>query len=228
MKRHDVKKLGRGRFGSVTLAQEDTKFVVVKTMPLRYCEAFRREKQAVDFNHANLIKVLSSETAKDDYIIRMEYVGTNTLQDVLQSTTFLSEKRITSYGRDIARGANYLHNLSYVHLDIKPGNIIVNEEKDILQLCDFGFCQNVNDIEEQNVKEIGTIAYAAPEIFRGLQLTTQADIYSIGICCWTMLTLQEPYEDKYHLGPDGLIFAIIEKNFDQIYLRWKEIVGGRI
>ena len=217
------KLLGSGGFGNVYLATMDEKVVAVKRMhgctrknKKARLESFIAELNVLNLSHPNLVKTLAS-TPRDNpenvYII-MEYAGDRNLQHVLNNPMYpLDIEHRLRHMLQMVNALEYLHSHNVVHLDFKPANIMVSTSG-TCKLCDFGCSQVV--VDDKGVISptkrsylTGTFAYRAPELLRGEAPRTRADIYSLGITLWQMMTRTFPYgtEDQH-----VVIFAVVAYN----------------
>ena len=213
--------LGAGGFGRVYKAVYKGKLYAVKKM--HSCtknhkaslESHQAEQVAMKLRHPHVVRTLA--TSGFDHpggaIIVMEYVGDQNLQQVIfdQSVDFPLEKCI-KFALHISDALEYVHRNHIIHLDLKPANIIVSSE-DLCKLADFGCCRLVdsNSLSDSNNHRshlTGTFAYRAPELLRGESPTRAADIYSLGITMWQMLSRELPYSGD----PHAIIFAVVAYN----------------
>lgn len=205
--------LGSGGFGSVFEANlHGTKVAVKRIHRHRHSstsrafeETIEAEKLILPFRHRNLVRtfaVIEGESAMDVAII-MEFAGYKNLQTVIDDESEVMDlTRRTIFAHDIACALNFLHQNNIVHLDLKPANVIVGCDN-TCKLGDFGCCQILEPLEELNdvvspsspTKSFltGTFAFRAPELFKGEIPTQKADMYSLGILLWQMLTRERPY-----------------------------------
>ena len=93
--------------------------------------------------------------------------------------------------KEIVQTVAYLHEKNIVHRDIKTDNILLNEEEDIVKLCDFGVSGSVDDTRWTSDAR-GTIRYMSPELF-DRKLTKKADIWAIGCILLQFITGKRPY-----------------------------------
>ncbi|KAL6746968.1 kinase-like domain-containing protein [Haematococcus lacustris] len=115
--------------------------------------------------------------------------------------------------KEIAQGLEHLHHLRVVHGDLKPGNVLLRGSRvDVrgfnAQVIDFGLSHLVSNSNPQKVSKAGgTLVYAAPEVFSG-KVGKAADVYSLGIILWEMVTGSQPYKDLV----EGQIVLGVQKN----------------
>ena len=117
------------------------------------------------------------------------------------------ERRI-KFCRHIAAGLNHLHtDYKTLHLDVKPQNVLVGWRDD-LKLADFGVSKQLLNSLSVSQHGAGTVAFSAPEVFQGLHVTAAADVYSFGICAWTVRFRSfraSHYSDLFDLMLRGLL-----------------------
>jgi len=129
----------------------------------------------------------------------MEFAGPRTLQNILNNELeVIGEDRRMKFASHMTMALEFIHEQNIAHLDVKPGNILV-DSKDVCKLGDFSCSQLVNKGDENlpvsptHSYLTGTFAYRAPELLKGECPTPKADIYSLGICLWQLLTREQPY-----------------------------------
>ena len=132
------------------------------------------------------------------FLIRMEYL--DCLSDLLKSRKYqLTEKNILRLACDIGRGIKAAHDMSIIHRDLKPGNFFI-DKNGIYKLGDF----NISKQTESSKAFAGTNSYIAPEVYfsrtTGGSYTSQADIYSFGLCLYQLMNdLYMPFEGEMSL-----------------------------
>ncbi|XP_032665191.1 serine/threonine-protein kinase mos isoform X1 [Odontomachus brunneus] len=186
--------LGTGAFGTVYKASYKGDQVAAKVIQRRSNdddddEVINSEKHAAILRHANIVKILNVERGSSLSLITMELCGTS-LQDKLQNTVLAREERVSIW-RDIAHALQFCHNSGVIHADVKPTNILMAVDGRP-KLTDFGSSLLIDE-PHISVKPRGTPGYAAPEVLRGSTPTFAADIYSLGIVAWQMLSQQVPF-----------------------------------
>jgi len=158
---------------------------------------FRREAlAAAKLIHANIVQVYDSgrdEQSGRHYIV-MEYVEGQSVADILRERKRLSIEEAADIVSQACRGLDYAHRRGVIHRDVKPGNLIINGEG-VVKLADFGIAKAAEDSRITLIGSVlGTAAYLSPERTRGEEATPSADVYSLGVVLYQMLTGKVPYE----------------------------------
>uniref|UniRef100_A0A8B9M096 Striated muscle enriched protein kinase a n=1 Tax=Astyanax mexicanus TaxID=7994 RepID=A0A8B9M096_ASTMX len=118
-----------------------------------------------------------------------------------------SEDDVVGYIVQILQGLEYLHNCRILHLDIKPDNIIVTELSAI-KIIDFGSAQTFNPLSLKHYsKDLGTLEYTAPEMLKGDAVGPPADLWSLGVVTYIMLSGRLPFQEKEPLQTETKIKA---------------------
>src|SRR3954463_7230315 len=158
-------------------------------------ERFRREARAVaQFSHAHIVGVI--DAGEDDgrpYIV-FEYVEGETLKERIRRCGRLPVDEALAYAIEITRALGAAHARGIVHRDIKPQNVLIDEEG-MAKVTDFGIARS---LEEEGLtadgRVLGTTDYVSPEQALGHVVTGQSDIYSLGIALFEMLTGDVPFK----------------------------------
>ena len=205
------KVIGRGGMGAVYLAQQSRprRQVAVKVLfPITtlqphqqkaFLERFRRETDAAaSLEHPNITPVHEYGERDGLAYLVMAYIGGGTLRDELESQGKLPLTRIVSYLEQMAAALDFAHERKVVHRDIKPANILMTLEKRLL-LTDFGLVKIMIDGQDQSpLSEVGmpmgTPDYMAPEQVIGAEVDARADIYSLGVLLYHMVTGAPPFQ----------------------------------
>ncbi len=208
------KVIGRGGMGAVFLAQQSRprRQVAVKVLlPINqlqpsqkaaFLERFRRETDAAaSLDHPNILPV--HECGEHDglaYLV-MPYISGGTLRDELEKEGKLPLTRIVSYLDQMAAALDFAHERGIIHRDIKPANFLMTTEKRLM-LTDFGLVKiatgghpTQNPLSESGMP-IGTPDYMAPEQVLGGEIDARADIYSLGIILYQMVTGTVPFKGE--------------------------------
>ena len=172
-------------------------------------EKLSKEVELVStFNHRNIIKYMKFHRSnlKElknmlEYNIIMEYMENGSLFDMLKmEQRGLTMPLLKNILKQVLSGLQYLHSKNIIHRDIKPQNILVNRNKTIYKITDFGICTKVEE-KYFNIKRscAGTPWYMAPEIILGEPYSFSADIWSLGCLAFELFCGKKPYSEK-----DGL------------------------
>ena len=189
-------RLGSGGFADVFEGIHHGSQVVLKKMktctknPTATLEAFEAEAQLLGLQHPHIIRLMAVNRQPDQIII-MEWIAEAQTLQVLIDNKALYKWR--TYAQQLVSALVYLHQHDILHLDIKPANILVTPDQQC-KLIDFGCSQKASNPSQSACH--GTLAYRAPELFRGRLPTTKADVYSLAITLWSLKTQQTPYNGE--------------------------------
>ena len=196
-----LRTIGRGAFGTVYLAvkqgNENERFALKETyQDMRYKN---REGEVLKMiSHPGIVKVFDifySKRRSATYLnIVMEYLP-ESLHDLIERKdgqySLLSYSDINWYSFQLFRTCGYLSTLKLCHRDIKPQNILVNHQKKIIKLCDFGSAKILDSVSD-NKHYICSRFYRAPELlYKSTQYSCNVDLWSVG-CCMAEMYLAQP------------------------------------
>ena len=206
-----IEKIGKGAFGTVLL-MEDT--VVEERLILKFLnpnvaqdeEMMKRFVHELRYSrkitHKNVIRIYDFLYMRGNYAISMEYFPSHTLGSEIVNEKPLPLPRAIQYGIDICTGMTVAHHAGIVHRDLKPANILINNEG-LLKIVDFGVAAAQKEGDTQLTKTgyvIGSPKYMAPEQILGKKVDERADIYSVGVIMYEMITGQPPYSRGDHMS----------------------------
>jgi eukaryotic-like serine/threonine-protein kinase len=198
-----VAPLGVGASAQVFLAEDVTlrRQVAVKVLQpgLAQSEAFLRRfgaeaRAAAALNHPNLARVFDwGEDEGGPYLV-LEYLSGGSLLDLFQRGVRLSVAQAASIGAQAARGLAYAHARGLVHRDVKPANLLFDDEGRV-RIADFGVARALADAAwtEPVGTMVGTARYAAPEQAQGFALDGRADVYALSLVLFEGLTGYVPF-----------------------------------
>ena len=196
-----VRVLGSGGMTRLYVAMDDLQNRVVLRHLLDHCADNRTARQQFfdgadllrRLNHPNIIKVLKTGSEGDIPFMILEYVESRTLRDLLLSKDFLLTQNALSLIRQLAAALAYVHDNGYLHLDIKPENILVRPDGRLV-LIDFDLAIKIRRWFKRISQVPGTPAYVAPETLTKHVVDERSDIFSFGVTCYEMLTFHKPFE----------------------------------
>ena len=156
---------------------------------------FKNESKAIAvLSHPNIVKVFDVSFGDLIQYIVMEYIEGITLKEYIETNGGLNWNDAVSFTIQILRGVQHAHDKGIVHRDVKPQNIMVLADKTI-KVTDFGIARFARK-ESQTItdKAIGSVHYISPEQAKGEFTDEKADIYSLGVIMYEMLTGNLPFE----------------------------------
>lgn len=162
---------------------------------------FAREAQlAGRLSHENIATIYDAGQTEDHtaYIV-MEWLEGQTLENEMRTREYLSYQRIEFLLHQIAAALDAAHAQNIIHRDLKPSNIMITPRPDgseRVKVFDFGLAKVVTgSVDIQVSHALGTPHYASPEQFRtGEEISTQADIYALGVILYRMITGRFPFD----------------------------------
>ena len=177
---------------------------------------FRREAQAAaNLNHPNIVAVYDWGEHEDTYFIVMEYIEGQTLAELIASEGHLTPEESVDVASEVAAALGFAHRNGTVHRDVKPGNIMINQNGQV-KVADFGIARAFggNDDElTQTGSVMGTASYFSPEQAQGKPVDPRSDLYSLGVVLFEMLAGELPTTriDRSRLDdPQNLVPLLVE------------------
>ncbi len=209
--------LGEGGMGQVFRARrhDDGRVVALKVMKpsmtgKEQARRFLREARAAGtVEHPNLVGVLDTGEADGRPYIAMRLVVGRSLDERIQEEGPLPVGDTVRTVHHIARALDALHRADLVHRDIKPSNVMLDAERDIACLTDFGLARGGDySALTRPGQMLGTIDYLSPEQIRGEPPTPAVDIYALGCVVFECLAGQPPFAGR---GMMQVCFAHLEE-----------------
>lgn len=204
-----IEEIGRGNMGTVYSAHDpfaDRKvaiklahpqYINEKELGERFKKLFFNEAQAAGvLNHPSILKIFDADIDDDDCYLVMEYIhAAITLDRYCKPESLLSIREVVGIIYKIAKALDYAHRQGIIHRDIKPNNILQTEELDI-KIADFSIAMIIRDdfLDTQFHGFLGSPLYMSPEQINEWQISTNTDIFSLGIIMYEMLTGNHPFK----------------------------------
>ncbi len=156
----------------------------------------KEAKSAASLRHENLVSVIDYGQDAEGYFIVMEYVRGRTLREILEHGKVPLEVALVT-AHKVALGLGFCHLSGVVHRDVKPGNILLSEEGEV-KLTDFGIAKAQDTSITVTGTTLGSPAYMAPEQLRSMEVDRRADVFSLGVVLYEMLSGKKPFDgDNY-------------------------------
>jgi len=247
-------RLGIGGMGTVYRARHVLidRLVAIKILNQRFVEddsaraRFQREAKAAGrLQHLNAVSVTDFGETPEGYVyIVMELLEGRTLREIVAKEAPLEIARAVSIMLQTSAAVAAAHEAGVIHRDLKPANIFVTQRSDVpavVKVLDFGIAkvaaETLDDDDPKNLTQvgvmIGTPRYMSPEQCNGLTLTPSADVYSLGVIFYEMLTGSVPFSGSSPLAialkhasdyprPPREIVASIPEDLEWLVLRTLE------
>lgn len=214
---HILGKVGEGGFGAVYKAEDtefDNRLVAVKEMseaglaPLEIAEATTAFKQEAHMLaklvHPNLPRIYDHFSEQGHWYMVMDFIEGETLENHLSKTArgYLPLDKVIEIGIQLCSVLDYLHKRTppIIFRDLKPANIMLTPEG-YIYLIDFGVARHFKPGQARDTIAFGSPGYAAPEQYGKAQTTRHADIYSLGVTLYQMLTGIDPGLKPFQFAP---------------------------
>src|SRR5689334_8635160 len=204
---HLTRFLGAGAFGEVYLGEHvyHKTRVAVKVLKMQLTPArlkdFIKEARAFRLKHSNIVQLLDFGIENDIPFLVMDYAPNGSLRQRHPRGTRLPFTTIVTYVKQIADALQYAHDQRLIHRDVKPENLLLGPQGQIL-LSDFNTSIVAHRTITESTQEIaGTALYMAPEQFRG-KPRAACDQYALGVIVYEWLCGEPPFSghDFIQLG----------------------------
>ena len=204
-----IGELGRGGMAIVYEGLHPTlhKTVAIKMLShelvydVDFCTRFKNEAKIIAaMKHDNIVEVVDTEEAYATFFIIMEKVSGTVLSKLIDTRGVIPFDDTRSILRQVASALDCAHVHGVVHRDIKPSNVII-EESGRVKLMDFGIAKTRAEAAQEDEDIVGTAEYMSPEQALGKKMDGRADLYSLGIMAYEMLTGKLPFDspDPYEI-----------------------------
>jgi len=221
-----LKKLAKGGMARVFVAIQVAvgRTIALKILPKSTCEdnsfsrLFLQEANCGVLSHPNIITIFDSGETDNHFYIAMEYLQGGDLKQKIKSR--LSQDETINIITKLSEALAYAHSKGFIHRDIKPGNIIFNEDKQPI-LADFGIAGSISFSEETVTSGmlLGTPYYISPEQASSNKVDHRTDLYSLGVVYYEMLTGKKPFTAD---TPFALIYKHLEETPPDLDVKFEE------
>src|SRR5512142_1109897 len=198
-------RIGAGGMSTVYRALDETlqRPVAIKLMNREVAsdsdqlERFRREARAVaQLSHPHIVGVIDAGEDESRPYIVFEYIEGETLKERIRRLGRLPVPEAVAYSIEIARALGAAHERQIVHRDVKPQNVLIDEEG-TAKVTDFGIARSMTEEGlTADGRVLGTTDYVSPEQALGQDVGPQSDLYSLGIVMFEMLTGDVPFSGE--------------------------------
>ncbi len=208
--RYEIREMiGEGAMARVYKAYdpEIDRTIAIKVLKPNYSEddqyraRFLREARAAGLlSHPNIVTVYDVGVEGDRSYIAMELIEGMTLADLIRTDRQFTVREIVDIGIELCRALDYAHRKGIVHRDVKPGNVMLVEDRHTIKVTDFGICHIKNagagdETEHTKMGDVlGTPNYMSPEQVAGLKVDARSDIFSVGVVLYRLMTGVLPFE----------------------------------
>ena len=203
------RQLGRGAMGAVYLGTDPRtgEVVALKMMALanefdgpELDEArqrfFREAETAGRLQHPDIVKVLDVGEHDGFAYAAMEYLKGHDLQRHTQPMHLLSVPVVLRIGARVADALAYAHSQGVIHRDVKPANVMVDLEADVVKVTDFGIACIAGVSRTRTGAVLGTPSFMSPEQLSGRKVDGRTDLYSLGVTLFQLLCGQLPHQGE--------------------------------
>jgi eukaryotic-like serine/threonine-protein kinase len=201
-----IKELGRGSMGVVYLGEDPTihRPVAIKTMRLDQAEDpdlvkevktrfFHEAESTGRLSHPNIVTIYDAGEEEDLGYIAMEFLEGVTLKASCRKDHLLPVREAVNLAATVADALDYAHRQGVVHRDVKPSNIMLTNQNAI-KVMDFGIARITTSTKTQTTMIMGTPSYMSPEQVIGDKVDGRADIFSLGVVLFELLTSEKPFQ----------------------------------
>jgi DNA-binding response OmpR family regulator len=211
--------IGQGAMGIVVKAYDPSlcRYVALKILApdLAKCPTSRQRftlegRYGAALRHENVVTIYAVSEVDDVPYLVMEYISGRSLQDILDSGKTFTVEEIARIGRQTALGLAAAHQLRLIHRDVKPANLLLEDNNGCVRIADFGLARALD--QDVNLSQkgllVGTPLYMSPEQVDGKPLTPATDLFSLGSVLYALCTGRPPFTAE---SMSGILHAVAQK-----------------
>ena len=202
------KQIGKGAMGAVYLGYDPTtdRKVALKTMALAQefsgaeladarARFLREAEMAGRLQHPDIVSIIDAGELDGVAFIAMELVEGTDMSQYTHSDRLLPLSQLLPVMARVAEALSYAHTRGVTHRDIKPANVMVDLERGIVKVMDFGVARVADATRTRTGVVLGTPTFMSPEQLSGQTIDGRSDLYSLGVALFQLLTGQLPYRN---------------------------------
>jgi eukaryotic-like serine/threonine-protein kinase len=206
--RYEIEReLGRGAVGVVYLGKDPKigRQVAIKTVDLTQFEEdpqefklrfFREAEAAGRLSHPNIVTIYDVGEEKDLAFIAMDYMPGRALSAHTRPENLLAPALVLQLLAQVADALDYAHRQGVIHRDIKPDNLIYDEQDGRVKVADFGIARLADTTRTRTGAVLGSPSYMSPEQITGQNVDGRSDIFSLGVTVFQLITGQLPFQGE--------------------------------
>jgi len=215
-----LERLGEGGMGVVYKAFDVScaRMVALKLIKPPYCTDPAYQKRflaecriSARLVHPNIVQMVGQGTENGRIFCAMEYVGGTSLDRLLATEGLLPAAMAVRLAVQVAAGLGEAHRQRVVHRDVKPSNILLEDNLARVKVTDFGVMKDLS--RDTSVTQpgllVGTLNFMAPEQIEGKPVSPATDVFAVGVVLYQMLTGKLPFNDA---TPTGIMRRIVEQS----------------
>jgi serine/threonine protein kinase len=193
-------------FGSYGIVLKCTEILGGRTVAIKLLSVeerpYLKEKNYINeimqmakcYHCINVLQFITAEKRENTFYLVTEYASGGNLRDLIKQHRVFEIRQALNIAEQILNGLQSAHSHNIIHRDIKPENILISEG--VMKISDFGVAKAIEKSSSNSWTHIGTPAYMAPEQFAGQgSYATNADLYSVGIILYEMVSGEKPKEN---------------------------------
>ncbi len=201
-----IRELGRGEMGIVYLGKDPKIMREVAIKTLNFAQFEKRELKVIKerfckeaetagrLNHPNIVTIYDVGDERDLAFIAMDYILGSDMSAFVKAEALLPADVVFKCIIQVADALDYAHQQGVVHRDIKPGNIIYNQETRLVKVTDFGIARIMDTEHTRTGTILGSPAYMSPEQLAGSKVNGTADLFSLGVTLFQLLSGEFPFK----------------------------------